>query len=158
MKPGKLRLWFELMAAITGIACVLAIFFATVGAAASGASEDSPAGGSDSTAGRLVQSVQAGQMPPAVTQQSSTPLQTYEGVVADTRCGAKHSPTIDQNAADCTRQCVHAGEHFALVDGEKLYVLEGQPELLKQAAGVRVTIIGIPLNSNTISVASVRLP
>ncbi len=155
MKPVKLRLWFELVAAISGIACVLAIFFATVGAATGDAADDSPAGASGAAAPRPVQAEPTPAF--AVAEKSSTPFKTYEGVVADTRCGAKHSPAIDENAADCTRQCVHAGQHFALVDGDKVYILEGQLELLKRAAGVRVTITGT-LNNNTISVASVQLP
>jgi hypothetical protein len=161
MKPVKLCLWFELVAAISGIAFVLAIFFATVGAATGDVSDDSPAGASASTGAAAVgsgQPVQAAQTPAlAVAEKSSPPLQTYEGVVSDTRCGAKHSPAMDENAADCTRQCVHAGQHFALVDGDKVYILEGQPELLKRAAGVRVTVTGA-LNNNTISIATVRLP
>lgn len=138
----KLRFWIELLAVIVGIGCVLAVFFGTV-AASSGNSEPSSqdfnSRSSSSTA-----NPQAG-------------VQTYEGVVTDTRCGAKHMPNIPASAADCTRTCVHAGEHFALVDGEKVYVLEGERELLKRAAGDRVTLAGT-LNGNTISVTAVRLP
>ena len=56
-----------------------------------------------------------------------------------------------------TRACVHAGEHFALVNGDKVYVLEGERELLKRAAGERITLAGT-LNGNTISVTAVRMP
>jgi hypothetical protein len=157
MKPVKLRLWVELVAAISGIACVVAIFFATVGAATGDASDDSLAGSPPASAAQPVQTAQEAIPAAAVGETPSAPSQTYEGVVADTHCGAKHSPAINEGAADCTRACVHAGQHFALVDGDKVYVLEGQPDLLKRAAGVRVTITGT-LNNNTISVASVRLP
>jgi hypothetical protein len=158
MKPVKLRLWVELVAAISGIACVLAIFFATVGAATGDAADDSPAASPPASAAQPVQIAHAQPISAAaVAETPNAPLQTYEGVVADTHCGAKHSPKIDENAADCTRACVHAGQHFALVDGDKVYVLEGQEDLLKRAAGVRVTITGA-LSNNTISVASVRLP
>jgi hypothetical protein len=137
MKQIKLGFWIELLAAISGLACALAIFFATVGAATGAAS-----GGSSA---------------PQATQSSSAATQNYDGVVTDTKCGAKHSAAIAESAADCTRACVHSGEHFALVDGDKLYVLEGEPELLKRAAGERVTVGGT-LNHNTISVTSVRAP
>jgi uncharacterized low-complexity protein len=87
--------------------------------------------------------------------QASEPLKTFEGVVSDTRCGAKHSAAINQSAGDCTRMCVHGGERFALVDGDQVYVLEGDAASLKRLAGERVTVSGT-LNGNTIAVSSVR--
>jgi hypothetical protein len=80
--------------------------------------------------------------------------ESYEGVITDTHCGAKHSAAIGMAAADCTRACVHGGEQFALVDGETVYLLEGGMEALKRVAGQRVRIVGT-INGNTISVASV---
>jgi hypothetical protein len=135
MKPITLRLWIKFLAAISGLVCVLVIFFAMVGAATGNVSEDSSAA--------------------QATQTAAADLQTYDGVVTDTKCGAKHMPALHESAADCTRACVHAGEKFSLVDGDKVYTLEGEPEMLKRAAGERVTIAGT-LNGNTISVASVR--
>jgi hypothetical protein len=82
--------------------------------------------------------------------------QTYEGVITDTRCGARHSAVIGKTAADCTRICVHSGEHFALIDGDKMYVLEGEPALLKRLAGQRVKVTGT-LAGNLITVASVAV-
>jgi hypothetical protein len=157
MKTIKLRLWFELVAAISGIACVLAIFFATVGAATGDAADDPGPLAGQITVPQATELPAANSAPTPATTSPAAEGQPYEGVVTDTHCGAKHSPAINDNAADCTRRCVHAGQHFALVDGDKVYILEGQTELLKRAAGTRVTVIGA-LNSNTISVASVRLP
>lgn len=57
-------------------------------------------------------------------------------------------------ASDCTRSCVHAGEHFVLVDGDAVYTLEGEEALLKKLAGQRVKILG-RLSGNQIAVASV---
>jgi len=87
--------------------------------------------------------------------QSSIPAKSYDGVVTDTHCGAKHSAAIGETAGDCTRLCVHAGERFALVDGDQMYMLEGGSEALKRVAGERVGIFGT-LNGNTISVVAVR--
>lgn len=126
-----------MLVVLGGIACVLAVFFTTVGAANGRADVDSPAAPSP--------------------QESPAATQTYEGEVTDTHCGARHTPAIAESAADCTRACVRSGEHFALVNGDKMYVLEGENQLLNHAAGERVTITGT-LNGNTISVASVRLP
>jgi hypothetical protein len=86
--------------------------------------------------------------------QLSNQTATYEGIVTDSRCGAKHSAAVGLSAGDCTRACVHAGEHFTLVDGDKIYVLEGETDALKHSAGERVKIQGT-LNGDTISVASI---
>jgi len=94
---------------------------------------------------------------PALVQTNASPAvptQSYEGVITDTRCSAKHSAAIGMAAADCTRACVHGGEQFALVDGDTVYVLEGNPEQLKRMAGQRVRILG-NLNGSKISVSAV---
>jgi hypothetical protein len=78
----------------------------------------------------------------------------YEGMITDTRCGAKHSVAIAKTAADCTLACVHAGEQFALISGDQVYVLRGDVGLLKPYAGQRVRVFGT-LNGRTISVTSV---
>src|SRR6267154_5784396 len=100
----------------------------------------------------------AGAKPPTGQKQfspaSAMQTQSYEGVITDTHCGAKHSAAIGMAAADCTRVCVHAGEQFALVDGENVYVLEGDLKTLKRAAGQRVRIVGT-LNGSKISVATI---
>jgi hypothetical protein len=49
---------------------------------------------------------------------------------------------------------VHGGEQFALVDGDALYVIEGDLPMLKGAAGQRVRISGT-LNGKKISATSV---
>jgi len=85
---------------------------------------------------------------------SAIQTQSYEGMITDTHCGAKHSAALGMAAAECTRTCVHGGEQFALVDGESVYVLEGHVEALKRTAGQRARIVGI-LNGNKISVSGV---
>lgn len=130
----NVRFWVEMLLMVTAIACALAFLIATLGAAAGAAAEDPESG------------------QPA--QSSAVQPQSYRGMVTDTRCGARHSSEIAQTAADCTRLCVHAGERFSLVDGDRVYVLEGEPANLKRVAGERVRIVGT-LNGNTISVSSV---
>ena len=92
----------------------------------------------------------------ANSAQNSSPdeSQAYDGMITDTHCGAKHSAAIGLAAADCTRVCIHAGEEFALVDGDKVYALTGDRDALKRVAGQRAKIVGT-LNGNTISVSSV---
>src|ERR1700692_529346 len=43
--------------------------------------------------------------------QSSSAIQTqsYEGMITDTHCGAKHSAAIGMGAGDCARGWVHRG-------------------------------------------------
>src|SRR3977135_4254977 len=63
--------------------------------------------------------------------------QTYEGMVTESPRRARHQSASGKTATDCTRACVHAGSQFALVDGDKTYLLEGDPLALKRAAGMR---------------------
>ena len=88
--------------------------------------------------------------------ESSSAMQgeKYEGVITDTHCAARHSAAIGLSAADCTRACVHGGDQFALVDGDNVYVLDGDAAALKKMAGQRVHIAGT-LNGNKISVSAV---
>jgi hypothetical protein len=79
---------------------------------------------------------------------------SYEGVISDTHCGAKHIAAINQSAGDCTRRCVHTGEQFVLIDRDTLYVLDGDLPLLKKLAGERVRVVGT-LDGKTLRVASV---
>jgi hypothetical protein len=134
--PVHARLWIEIIALVSTMACVLALLIATLGAfagAASGATEPGQAGSS-----------------------SAIEPHAYSGMITDAHCGAKHSAAIGKAAADCVRVCVHGGEQFALIDGEAIYLLDGDLVALKQVAGERVRIIGT-LSGNKISVASVQL-
>lgn len=93
----------------------------------------------------------------ASSSQASDPpsvLRTYDGMVTDARCGAKHQPAIARSATDCVRACVHAGEKFALVDGNNTYVLDGDLVAIKGLAGQRARVIGA-LSGNTIAVSSI---
>jgi uncharacterized low-complexity protein len=134
MKVMRARFWIEMLAIVSAIAFALALLIATLGAVAGAAAEESEPG------------------QPA--QSSPVQPQSYEGLITDTHCGAKHSPAIGKTAAECTRVCVHSGEKFSLVDGDKMYLLEGEPAALKRVAGQRVRVVGT-LNGNTIAVASV---
>ena len=134
MQAMKPRVWIEMLAIASAIACALALLIATLGAVAGAAEEESESG--------------------KPVQASSVQPESYEGLITDTHCGAKHSPAIGKTAAECTRVCVHGGEKFSLVDGDKMYLLDGESAALKRVAGQRVRVVGT-LNGNTIAVASV---
>ena len=127
----KARLWIETIALVGAMACALAFTIATPGIVAGTAAESGPP------------------RPPSDIQ-----VQTYEGMITDTQCGAKHPAAIGKMAADCTLACVRGGEQFALVDGDTIYLLEGDRIALKRGAGRRVRIVGT-LNGRKISVISV---
>src|SRR5260370_20347502 len=131
--------WIEIVGLCTVIACSVALLIALGVEAAVAATEPKP--------GQSVVSSSAPAARPAPDQQ------TYEGMITDAHCGAKHLASMSKTAADCARSCVHAGSQFALVDGDKTYILSGDPQRLKRAAGLRVKVVGmlsgdpIPLSS-----------
>jgi hypothetical protein len=137
------RVWIEIVLIGAAIACALALLIATLGAAA-GAAVDGLA-----VQARPVPAEQApAQEGPAATEH------TYLGMVTCSRCKAKHSPAMGQTADVCVRVCVHNGAHFALVNAESVYLLEGDMGALKKVAGQRVRVIG-NLKGDTIRVESV---
>jgi hypothetical protein len=124
--------WVETIALTSVIACALALAIAILGFLAGAAAGETESGQSSSLSA----------------------VRTYEGMIADTRCGARHSPATGRTAAACTRICVYGGEQFVLVDGETTYVLDEDVVALKRVAGQRVRIVGT-LNGKKISVTSV---
>ena len=127
------RFWIEILTLCAGVAFGLALALAIVGAAvvASGQNLEPQLPAAPPTAGQ----------------------QTYVGMVSCSRCLAKHSAKIGTTASDCARVCIHGGARFTLVDGERTYILEGDPVALKRAAGRRVRILG-DRKGDTITVSS----
>jgi hypothetical protein len=132
----KVGLWIGMLVILVALVCISALF-------------------------RTSQTAQAGSGAPALqadsAQSSTAQSETYEGMLTDAHCGAQHSAAAGMSASNCVQVCVHGGEHFALVDGEKMYSLEGQEAALKRLAGERVKIVGA-LNGATLSVTSVSAP
>jgi hypothetical protein len=135
------RFWIEIIALSSAVACALALLLATLGIATV-AVDPEPA--------------QASAARPTATpaQPAQTPDQTFEGMITDTHCGAKHEAAIGKTASDCTRACVHAGAQFALVNADKIYILSGDLETLKRSAGRRSKIVGT-LSGDTIAISSI---
>ena len=81
--------------------------------------------------------------------------QTFTGEVGDAMCGRKH---MEGTPAECTHTCVSHGSKYALVVGEKIYILDTTDKAalatLDQQAGKNATVTGI-LNGDTIEVSSV---
>jgi hypothetical protein len=127
--------WLQVLAMAVALFCVVCAVLLAFGGWGGGTPEPRSAEG-----------------PPSAVSESG-PSETFDGIISDSHCGAKHSAAIGQSAADCTRACVHAGEHFVLIDREKTYILDGDPSLLKKLAGERVRVSG-KLTGKSISVAS----
>jgi hypothetical protein len=130
----KKRFWIEVITLCAGAAFGFALALAMVGAAvmAFGQTAEPPQSAA----------------PPTERQQ------TYVGMVTCSRCFAKHSAKIGATATDCARVCIRDGANFTFVNGDRTYLLEGDPAALKRVAGQRVQIVGA-LNGGTITVASV---
>jgi len=81
--------------------------------------------------------------------------QTLTGEVGDAMCGAKH---MEGALAECTRTCVSHGSKYALVVGDKIYVLNTSDKaalaVLDQQAGKKATVTGT-VNGTTIDVSNV---
>jgi cytochrome c-type biogenesis protein CcmE len=140
MKTKRNRFWIEIIAMCSAIACAVALLIATLGAVVSFTAE--PAVG---------QQAQVSATPQIQVQADAS--QTFEGMVTCSLCGAKHSVELGQSAATCTRSCVRSGATFALVDGEKVYQLDGDLTLLHKIAGQRVRVVGVA-RGTTITVSS----
>ncbi len=81
--------------------------------------------------------------------------QTFTGEVGDAMCGKQH---MEGTPPECTRTCVSKGSKYALVVGEKVYILDATDKAalatLDQQAGKNATVTGT-LNGDTIEVSAV---
>ncbi len=97
-------------------------------------------------------------LPSSHTSQPPNPSveQSFSGVVTDSHCGARHARNSGKSPAECARACVRDGMQYRLVDGDKVYALQGQTAGLDRLAGQRTTIGGT-LDGNTIQVSSIAV-
>ncbi len=81
--------------------------------------------------------------------------QTFTGEVGDAMCGRKH---MEGTPEECTRSCVEHGSKYALIVGEKIYILDTTDKtaltILDKQAGKNATVSGT-LNGDTIEVSAV---
>ena len=81
---------------------------------------------------------------------------TMTGKVSDAMCGAKHM--MAGNEASCTHECVKGGSKYALVVGDKVYILETADksalDKLSELAGASAKVTG-EVKGDTIAVKSV---
>ena len=104
--PRK-RLWVGTVVVSTAVALASALILVLI----------------STTAVSLFASPQSLEMP--VSHLMAGNPQTFDGVITDSHCGAKHVTDTGQSAAGCTRLCVKSGSGYALVSGETVFVLNG---------------------------------
>jgi len=79
---------------------------------------------------------------------------TFAGVITDSICGARHARDSGKSPAECTRICVRKGANYTLVDGNKVYALDGSAADIDKLAGQRISVTGT-IDGSTITVSSV---
>lgn len=83
--------------------------------------------------------------------------QTFRGTLGDAMCGAKHVMPGDD--ASCTHSCVSKGSKYALLVGDKVYVLDISDQTLlaslDKQAGKKIIITGTT-KDDTIAVTSLK--
>lgn len=93
----------------------------------------------------------------AARQQPSGAATAYSGVITDSVCGARHTKYPNLDAVRCTRECVRTGAKYTLINGDKVYFLQGDFAELAQFAGQRAVVTGA-LQGETIKIASIDSP
>ena len=76
---------------------------------------------------------------------------TLTGTVSDSLCGNDHGIKA-KGDPECTRMCVKLGAEYALVVGNKLYVLLGHQADLDRFAGKQVRVMGRAVTGDTVLV------
>jgi hypothetical protein len=80
--------------------------------------------------------------------------QTLTGVVTDDMCGKKHTMMPGKPDSECIRACVKGGSKYALLVGDKIYILNGDAKQLDHFAGKKVKVAG-DVNGTKITLASI---
>jgi hypothetical protein len=137
------RFWLSLIALCVAVACaaamLLAIVSATTALAVTTSEEPSP----------------KKEPSPVAAEQTLLHQRVLKGVVCDTSCGAKHV-SQDKTAAECVRVCVRHGAQYALVSGERMYLLDGNLAEVDRLAGQRAEVVG-SLDGDLVTVRSIRV-
>jgi hypothetical protein len=134
------RSWFALVTFCATTALVAALGLALLFASAT-------------VAYAVAHSLQATANPPAANPPAPA-TQKVSGMVTDSKCAAKHARGSRKSPAECTRACVRGGAKYTLVDGDKIYTLQGKEDQLDRVAGERATVEGT-IDGSTIQVAAV---
>lgn len=75
------------------------------------------------------------------TPQAYGSASTMDGVISDTKCGKNHKWS-GKTDAQCVQDCLKGKESYALVVGDRVYTLAGQPREIAPFACQHVQIKG----------------
>ena len=104
------------------------------------------AGGSVALAGHQYSEEPQGNSPiaqnPAPLRPSPQASTTFNGMITDSYCGARHLRGSHQSPAECARACVRRGATYILVSGDQRYQLTGAEDTLSRLAGQRANVTG----------------
>ena len=81
---------------------------------------------------------------------------TLTGQVGDAMCGRSHMMP-GKSETECTRACIKDGSNYALIVGDKVFVLDGKTEGLDALAGKNATVTGT-VKGDKMTVSSVAMP
>ena len=81
--------------------------------------------------------------------------QSLTGIVTDDMCGKKHTMMPGKPDSECVRACVKAGSKYALLVGDKVYVLKGDAKQFDRLAGKKVKVNG-DVTGTTVAVGSIE--
>jgi hypothetical protein len=73
-------------------------------------------------------------------------------VTCEGRINHRYTCQRNQTQQTCTLDCVQQGSRFALVVGDKVYLLEGDNHELETYAGGKATVTGVGVNDRAIEV------
>ena len=80
-------------------------------------------------------------------------LTTFNGMITDSICGARHRRYPNLTPTECAAACIRSGAHYVLVDGDHRYILSGSNQSLEKLLGTRANVTGT-LDGDTITVNS----
>jgi len=133
------RFWLSLIGLCIGVACGFAFALALISA--------STAIAFASRQDRMTTS-------PA-TQEVTGKRKVLTGVVTDSYCGAQHV-AANRSAAECAKDCISKGAKYVLVDGNRVYELQGDAADVNKLAGQRVQVVGL-VEGDVLTVNSIAL-
>jgi hypothetical protein len=85
---------------------------------------------------------------------ASAATKTLTGIVTDDMCGKKHTMMSGKPDSECIRACVKAGSKYALLVGDKMYIMKGDAKQFDQLAGKSVRVSG-DVSGTTVTVSNI---
>jgi hypothetical protein len=75
-------------------------------------------------------------------QSEHVDLVTFNGMITDSVCGARHTRYRNLSSSQCAATCIRHGAQYVLVDGDHRYALTGNKESLQKLVGTRANVTG----------------